>query len=119
MDDFDEIERMTRAFTRWAKAALIVGLPLWLVLLVVVPRSGLGSLASLTLSTLVAGTVVIGARVGLSRRRRRSAALAARGATGAPRLRAPMSAPRAVLLTLAGVVVVVYVVFILATILRG
>ena len=39
--DFDDIERITRTFVHYGKAFLII-LPLWLILLVLFPRWGLG-----------------------------------------------------------------------------
>lgn len=118
LQDFEDVERITRAFVYWSKWGLIVGLPIWLVLLVVVPSSGLGAIGSLGVSTLLATGVVV-----LAERLRGRRASPAEGDPGAapprPRERRPMSPLRAVILTLASVVLVVYVVFILVTIVRG
>ena len=117
MDDFDDVDRITRAVAHWGRWGLVVGFPVWLVLLVLVPRVGLGAIGSLALSTLAASIVVVAAeRVG---RRRAGAPDAAGTPARAPRRRRPMSAPVAVALTLGGVVLVAYVVFIVVTILRG
>lgn len=118
LQDFEDVERITRAFVYWSKWGLIVGLPIWLVLLVVVPASGLGAIGSLSLSTLLAtGVVVLAERVW-----GRRASPAEGDAEAAPRRRRerrPMSPLRAVILTLASVVLVIYVIFILVTIVRG
>ncbi|MEQ9336514.1 MAG: hypothetical protein RJQ03_04930, partial [Miltoncostaeaceae bacterium] len=76
MRDFDDVERMTRAFRAWARTALIVGLPVWLVLLLTVPRLGLGPMPSLALASLVAAVLVVVAE------RLRRGGLRRRGATG-------------------------------------
>jgi len=57
--DFDDIERITRTFVHYAKAFLITA-PLWLALLVLLPRWGLGLTPSLLGATLIAGGVAIG-----------------------------------------------------------
>jgi hypothetical protein len=118
LQDFEDVERITRAFVYWSKWALIVGLPIWLVLLVVVPRSGLGLMASLGLSTLLAAGAVL-----LAERQWGRGPAPAGGEQGpVPRRRRerrPMSPLRAVVLTLASVVLVIYVIFILVMIVRG
>lgn len=119
MDDFDDVERITRAFVRWARTALVVGLPLWLLLLLVMPRTGLSPLAALSASTVLAGGVVVVAERVRRARIGRAAADAEVRPRGAPRARRPMSAGAAVLLTLAGVAAVVYVLFIVVTVIRG
>jgi len=61
--DFDDIARITRAFVHYAKAFLIT-LPLWLALLVLLPRWGVGELTSLLGASLIAGGfAVAGARM--------------------------------------------------------
>lgn len=117
MEDFEDVERITHTFVHWSKWGLIVGLPIWLVLLVVVPASGLGAIGSLSLSTLLAAGAVVLAERRLGRRTGRAGEAPQVG--GRRRERAPMSPVRAVFLTLVGVVAVIYVVFIIATILRG
>ena len=57
--DFDEIERITRTFVHYAKAFLIT-LPLWLALLVLLPRWGLAEIPSLLGASLIAGGVAVG-----------------------------------------------------------
>ena len=57
--DFDDIERVTRAFVHYAKAFLIC-LPLWLVLLAVLPRLRVGEAASLLGASLIAGGIAVG-----------------------------------------------------------
>jgi hypothetical protein len=57
--DFDDIERITRTFVHYAKAFLITA-PLWLALLVLLPRWGLGETSSLLGATLIAGGIAIG-----------------------------------------------------------
>jgi hypothetical protein len=77
--DFDDIERLTRTVVHYVKAFLIA-LPLWLLLLLFLPRAGLGEIPSLLAASLIAGTIaVVGARrtrrpdarAGLVRPRRR------------------------------------------------
>jgi len=104
MDDFDQIEHVTRLVGRTAA----VGVPTWIVLLAVLPFTGLGVLACLSLATLLAGVVVV-----VVERRRSRRGEAARPAAGAPRARRPMSPLTAALLTLGGVALLVYVVFVL------
>lgn len=61
--DFDDIARITRTFVHYGKAFLIA-LPLWLVLLVLLPRWGVGELTSLLGASLIAGGfAVAGARM--------------------------------------------------------
>lgn len=117
MEDFEDVERITRTFVHWSKWSLIVGLPIWLVLLVVVPASGLGAIGSLSLSTLLAAGAVVLAERRLGRRTD-PAGEAPRGGARRRR-RAPMSPVRAVFLTLVAVVAAIYVIFIIVTILRG
>ena len=105
MDDFDQVERVTRLVGR----AAAVGVPAWIVLLAVLPfATGLGPLACLSLATLLAGALVIVVERRRSRRAGRS-----QEADGAPRVRRPMSAGTAVLLTLGGVALLVYIVFVI------
>ena len=105
MDDFDQIERVTRLVGRSAA----VGIPTWIVLLGVLPFiTGLGPLACLSLATLLAGALVVFVERRRSRRGERS-----QEAAGAPRVRQPMSARTAALLTLGGVALLAYVVFVI------
>ena len=80
--DFDDIERVTRTFVHYAKAFLIA-LPLWLALLVLLPRWGVGEITSLVGASLIAG----GLAVGGARMFRRTAPQA--GARGRLRVRPP------------------------------
>lgn len=57
--DFDDIERITRTFVHYGKAFLITA-PLWLALLVLLPRWGLAETASLLGATLIASGVAVG-----------------------------------------------------------
>jgi hypothetical protein len=57
--DFDDIERITRTFVHYGKAFLIA-LPLWLALLVLLPRWGLGEIPSLLGASLIAGGLAVG-----------------------------------------------------------
>jgi hypothetical protein len=104
MDDFDRVERVTRLVGRSAA----VGIPIWIVLLGVLPFSGLGPVPCLTLATLLAGAVV----VVVERRRSRRGERAEAG-PGSARARRPMSALTAALLTLGGVALLAYVVFVI------
>jgi hypothetical protein len=61
--DFDDIARLTRTFVHYGKAFLIA-LPLWLALLVLLPRWGLGEVTSLLGASLIAGGLAVaGARM--------------------------------------------------------
>lgn len=120
MRDFDDVARMTERFVHWARWALVAGLPVWLVLLLLIPQTGLGAIGSLSLATLLTTLFVIAAeRLGARRRGARSAGGGAPARAVRGGARRPMSAPKAVLLTLGGVVVLAYVIFIVATIARG
>jgi len=57
--DFDDIDRITRTFVHYAKAFLIA-LPLWLALLVLLPRWGVGEITSLLGASLIAGGLAVG-----------------------------------------------------------
>ena len=103
MDDFDQIERVTRLVGRSAA----VGIPTWIVLLALLPLTGLGPLPCLSLATLLAGALVVVVERRRSRRER------AEASPGAGRPRRPMSALTAALLTLGGVALLVYVVFVI------
>lgn len=120
MSDFEDVERMTRAFVHWAKFALLIGLPFWLALLVLIPQLGLGLNASLLSSSVVAVAITVAAeRVWVRRVAPASGDGAPSGAMSRRRARRPMSAARAVILTLVGVAVAAYVIFIVVTIVRG
>jgi hypothetical protein len=111
LDDFDQIERLTRRVGRGA----LVGFPVWIVLLALLPLTGMGVLACLTGATALAVAAVIVAE------RRRNRRLAAReavgGGPGEPPLRRgerrPMSPLTAVALTLGAVALLAYVVLVI------
>jgi cobalamin synthase len=105
VDDFDQIERLTRRVGR----AAAVGIPVWIVLLALLPFSGLGPLPCLTIATLGAVVTIVLAE----RRRTRRIAGAAAGDELRRGERAPMSAATAAALTLGAVVLLVYVVFVI------
>jgi hypothetical protein len=104
VDDFDQIERVTRLVGRTAA----VGIPTWIVLLAVLPFTGLGALACLSLATLLAGALV----VVVERRRSRGGEAAEEAAVGTPRARRPMGPLTAAALTLGGVALLAYIVFV-------
>jgi hypothetical protein len=84
-----------------------VFLPVWILLLgVLPPATGLGPLACLSLATLLAAAAVVVVE-------RRRARRGARPADGPPGPRRPMSALTAAGLTLGGVALLIYVVFVL------
>lgn len=116
MRDFDDVERITRAFRAWARMALIVGLPVWLLLLLSVPRTGLGPMPSLALSTLLATALVV---VAERLRRRRAPDGGPEGTAPGTGARRPMSAVTAVLLTLGVVIGVAYTLFVIIIVIRG
>ena len=102
MDEFDQVQRVTRLVGRSAA----VGVPTWIILLATLPFTGLGVIACLSLATVVAtGAVVLLER----RRRRREAPAPVAGPPG----RRPMSALTAAALTLGGVLLLVYVIFVI------
>ena len=101
-DDIDQIERLTRRVARGA----VVGVPTWIVLLALLPFTGLGVVACLALATGLAIVAVVVAerlrrdgRDGRARRRDRP--------------RRAMSPLAAAGLTLLAVAIVVYVVFVI------
>jgi hypothetical protein len=100
--DFDDIERITRTFVHYAKAFLITA-PLWLSLLVLLPRWGVGEMASLLGATLIAGGIAVGG----ARMFRRSSP------HGASRGRLRITPPGRVTLVGLTVVIVLYVVLVL------
>ena len=84
-------------------------LPIWIVLLATVPfATGLGPLACLSIATLVAAAAVV-----LVERRRARREPAPGPGPGQRREKRPMSALTAAGLTLGGVLLVVYVIFVL------
>jgi hypothetical protein len=110
LDDFDRIERVTRLVGRSA----LVGFPVWILLLALLPLTGMGVLPCLLGATvLTAAAVVVVER----RRARRATAAGDAAATGdhgaPPGRRRPMSAPAAVALTLGAVVLLAYVVLVI------
>lgn len=100
--DFDDIERITRTFVHYGKAFLIV-VPLWFILLVLLPRWGLGLMTSLMGASLIAGGVAVGG----ARMFRRAPA------PGAGRGRMRIAPPGRVTLVGLTVVVVLYLVLVL------
>ena len=104
MDDFEQVERVTRLVGRSAA----VGIPTWIVLLALLPLTGMGPLPCLSLATLLAGALVVVVERRRSRRGERAEA-----SPGAVRPRRPMGALTAALLTLGGVALLVYVVFVI------
>jgi hypothetical protein len=88
-----------------------LGIPVWILLLWLLPLSGMGPLPCLTLATaLTAGVVVLAERRRARRLRDDGDADAPTGPRGR---RGPMSAPAAVALTLGVVVLLVYVLFVI------
>ena len=107
LDEFDEVQRITQRVVRGA----LIGDPTWLVLLLLFPLTGLGVLPCFFGATLVTIAIVILAE---RRHRRRHAEAAADGDDRAPaRPRKPMSALTAVALTLGGVALLAYVLFVI------
>lgn len=91
--------------------AAAVGIPVWIVLLAVLPATGLGPLPCLSLATLLAAGAVV-----LAERRRSRRLRAERDAPGEPLRRGergPMAASTAVGLTLGAVALLVYVLFVI------
>ena len=88
----------------------LVGFPTWIALLWLLPLTGLGVMPCFTLATLLAvAAVVLAERY----RRRRAGAPAPEGPAGGARPRRPMSPLAAAGLTLAGVALLIYVVFVI------
>jgi hypothetical protein len=104
-DDFDRIERLTRRVVRGA----LVGVPTWVVLLAVLPFTGLGVGPCLALATGLAIAAVIAAD--RLRGRDRPPAAPARGA-GPRRSLSPLAAAA---LTLLAVAIIAYVVFVISS----
>jgi len=99
--DFDDIARVTKTFVHYVKAFL-VALPLWLVLLLLLPRWGVPEIPSLLGASVIATALAItGAR--MTRRP---------NPTGAARQRRFSPAARVTFLGL-GVVLVLYLVLVL------
>jgi hypothetical protein len=102
-DDFDQVERITGRVLRGAA----VGVPVWILLLALLPFTGLGVMACLLGATAVAVAAVVAAeRVHARRATPRRA-----GARGPRRRMSPLAAAG---ITLAAVLVVVYVIFVLS-----
>jgi len=100
-DDFDQIERLTRRVGR----AALVGVPTWILLLALLPFTGMGVTGCLLVATVLAVAAIVVAE----RLRGRPQA----GPAGAPRSRrGPLSPLAAAGLTLAAVLLVVYVIFV-------
>jgi hypothetical protein len=102
--DFDDIERITRTFVRYAKAFLCA-LPLWLVLLVLFPYYGLGESSSFLGASIIASGVAIG---GQRMFRRRNSAASAPGAS-----RRRINPPGRVTLVVLTAAIVLYLVLVL------
>ncbi|WP_217914571.1 hypothetical protein [Miltoncostaea marina] len=85
-----------------------MGVPVWLVLLLLVPRTGLGPMPSLFLATVLTAAVVVAVERRRSRHARAAAAPHAR-----PAERRPMSALAGAGIALGAIVVLAYVVFVL------
>lgn len=105
LDDFDQIERVTRRIGR----AALVGVPVLVVLLAVLPFTGLGVLACLSLAVLLSVVAVVLAERRRIARAERAASPPDATARGE---RAPMSALAGAGIALGVVVVLVYVVFV-------
>jgi ABC-type Fe3+-siderophore transport system permease subunit len=103
LDEFDQIQRVTQRVVRGA----LVGFPTWILLLLLFPLTGLGVMPCFFGATIVTIAVVILAE----RRHRRRHADPASGPVG--RTHRPMSALTAVALTLGGVAVLAYVLFVI------
>jgi uncharacterized iron-regulated membrane protein len=98
--------------------AAAVGIPVWLVLLFLLPFTGMGALACMTIATFLSFGVVAWA----DRRHERRGRAGGESPAGAPAAHAPkrpMSPLAAAGLTLGGVVVLAYVLFIVVTAARG
>ena len=110
LDDFDQIERVTRMVGR----AALVGVPVWIVLLALLPLTGMGVLPCLFGATALAVVAIV---VAERRRARRLVAAEARGEPGEPELRRgerrPMSPLVAAALTLAAVGFAAYIILVL------
>lgn len=108
MEEFDRLEQVTQRVLRCA----LLGIPVWLVLLVLIPQTGLGALPSLTLATLCTVGVVV-----VSERRRGRVGTPPRSESG--RSRRPMGPLTAAALTLGGVVLFIYVIFVIRVAVGG
>ena len=105
MDEFDQIERVTQRVVRGA----LVGFPTWILLLWVLPLTGLGVLPCFLGASVLAAIVVVLAE----RRHRRRHAAAAQAEPGPAKPRRPMSPLAAAGLTLAGVALLAYILFVI------
>jgi hypothetical protein len=103
LEEFDQIERVTQRVVRGA----LVGFPTWILLLWLLPLTGLGVMPCFFGASLLAAIAVV---VAERRHRRRHSRPAA---SGAPRTRRPMSPLMAAGLTLAGVALLAYVLFVI------
>lgn len=109
MDDFDRIEIITRRVGR----AALVGIPWWILMLWVLPLSGMGVMPCLLLATLLAVAVVVvddRRRCGAARR---AGAPAGSGGGGRASRLSSMSPLAAVGLTLLVMTLLVYVVLVM------
>ncbi len=104
LDEFDQIERVTRRVVRGA----LIGFPTWILLLWLLPLTGLGVLPCFFGATLLAAIVVVVAE----RRHRRRHGRAPGPAE--PRRRRPMSPLAAAALTLGAVALLAYVLFVIS-----
>jgi hypothetical protein len=103
LDEFDQIERVTQRVVRGA----LIGIPTWILLLWLLPLTGLGVLPCFFGASLLATIAVV---VAERRHRRRQARPAG---PAEPRPRRPMSALTAAALTLGGVALLAYVLFVI------
>lgn len=102
--DFDDIERVTRIFIHYAKAFLFT-LPLWLLLLIFLPRAGVGEIGSLLVASVIASAFAIaGARM---------TGKPAEARTGGRARRRRLGTPARLTLLGLGAVVVLYLVLVL------
>jgi hypothetical protein len=103
LDEFDQIERVTRRVVRGA----LIGFPTWILLLWLLPLTGLGVLPCFVAASALAAIVVVLAE---RRHRRRQSGPSP---TGPPRPRRAMSPLTAAGLTLGAVALLAYVLFVI------
>ncbi|MGD9696414.1 MAG: hypothetical protein AB7V42_12240 [Thermoleophilia bacterium] len=113
MDDFDQVEQLTRRITAAVGRAALIGIPVWLALLLVYPLTGLGIMPCFFLATLTAAAIVFAAERLRSRERRAAQVAGPAGGTATARPRRQLTPLGAAALTLAVVVALIYVIFIL------
>ena len=111
LPEFDWIDGIKARVGR----AAAIGIPIWLVLLFLFPFTGMGALPCMMGATLITAGVVLWA----DRRRERRARAEGAGERRADAPRRPMGPLTAAALTLGGVLLVAYVLFIIVTASRG